>query len=167
MDPHKAIFPSNWQKQLQENGHFAITSVLDDTAKALVEQQDWQGLDAYFQELTQENGALFKLMSEFVFCHDIEFIISIRDAENDWEEDGIWHDDGSRKLAFSLSLTAHPEQIEGGILEMRKKGEINSLKIKPFAYGTMIVFATGVSGFEHRINQVRKGRRIIIAGWCQ
>lgn len=149
------------------NGHFAVSQVLDGTAREFVHQEDWDGLDAYFHNLTSSDGELFKLLSTFCKFEAIEFIISIRDAKNEWEEDGIWHDDGSRKMAFSLSLTDEAHKIKGGVLEIKKKNSETSLKIPPFSYGEMIVFATGIDSFEHKINGVSFGRRIIIAGWCQ
>lgn len=160
-------FPKNWRELLTLNGHFAVNNVLDDTALSFVKSEDWDGLDQYFQKLTQKDGELYKFLKQFCDFKEIEFIISIRDANNPWEEDGIWHDDGSRKLAFSLSLTKSPHLIEGGHLEIRKKQSETSFSLSPFEYGKMIIFATGVNGFEHKINQVKKGKRIIIAGWCE
>lgn len=167
MQLNNPIIPENWKGLLALNGHFAAHSVLDGTALEYVQNEDWEGLDNYFQGLTAPNGSIFKLLSNFESFEAIEFIISIRDSKNKWEEDGIWHDDGSRKLAFSLSLMESLDDIEGGVLEIRQKGKSESLKIPPFVYGQMIVFLTGTYGYEHKINQVTKGRRIIIAGWCQ
>jgi hypothetical protein len=98
----------------------------------------------------------------------IEFIISIRSSLIEPDDDGIWHDDGSRVLAFSLSLTLEPVVIEGGCLEIRRREGSNqeSVVIPTPLFGTMIVFATGHRGFEHKINRVIQGERIIIAGWC-
>ena len=127
---------------------------------------DYEFIDSAFKELTHKEGNLFKYLSQFENFQSIEFILSLRDSENSWEEDGIWHDDGSRKLAFSLSLTKNSHLIEGGLLEIRKKDELESLKIPPFEFGEIVVFKTGTSGFEHKINQVTLGKRFIIAGWC-
>tara|TARA_Y100000385_G_C12749453_1_gene490275 strand:- start:44 stop:547 length:504 start_codon:yes stop_codon:yes gene_type:complete len=167
MKQNYANIPSDWKELLALNGHFAVSGVLDGTAREYIANEDWEALDAYIQVLTAKGGELFKLLSRFCDFEAIEFIISIRDARNEWEEDGIWHDDGSRKMAFSLSLIDNPQEIKGGVLEIRKKNTNDSLKIPPFSYAEMIVFATGVSRFEHKINQVTSGRRIIIAGWCQ
>lgn len=161
------VYPENWKDLLRTQGHFAVNQILCDTARKFIHREDWQALDDYFKILTHKDGAIFNFMSQFANFEAIEFIISIRDARNDWEEDGIWHDDGSRKLAFSLSLMESPQDIEGGILEIRKKGQKDSFKIGPFEYGNIIVFATGVDNFEHKINKVSLGRRIIIAGWCE
>ena len=52
----------------------------------------------------KELNNIFEFLKQFHDFNFIEFIISIRDSQNEWEEDGIWHDDGSRVFAFSLSL---------------------------------------------------------------
>ena len=137
-------------------------------SKRILEQiscENWAAVDGSFKELTSENGELFKFLKNFELFDSIEFIISIRDSTNEWEEDGIWHDDGSRKLAFSLSLVPS-QNIEGGVLQFRKKGHETASNIPPFNTGEMIIFKTGTSGYEHKICQVTSGRRVIIAGWC-
>lgn len=146
---------------------FHVTHVaLPEEVKSAVEREDWNALDQEIMKLTSANGSLYNLLRTYHEFKDIEFIISIRDAENDWEEDGIWHDDGSRVFAFSLSLTLNPDQIEGGRLGIRKKQEEAFMEIPTPGMGTIILFLTGVYGYEHKIHQVKKGRRIIIAGWC-
>lgn len=176
MNQMQCSFPKDWRSKLAQTGHFGaniqFNSQINIQLKALVDQENWNEIDHYFQLSTQKDGELFKFLSHFETFKQIEFIISVRDAQNPWEEDGIWHDDGSRKLAFSLSLTENIQNIEGGVLEIRKKNrnknnEDKSYKIKPFAFGQIIIFATGTQGFEHKINKVTKAKRIIIAGWCQ
>jgi hypothetical protein len=115
---------------------------------------------------------IFEELRRYERFSEIEFIISIRPSIRsplqEIDEDGIWHDDGSRVLAFSLSLTLDHAGLEGGRLEIRKRsaspGESAFIATPPF--GTMIIFATGHLGFEHKINRVVRGERIIIAGWC-
>lgn len=131
-----------------------------------VEHANWARVDEEFQRLTSPGGGLFNFLKEFHEFSKIEFIISIRDSKNEWEEDGIWHDDGSRVLAFSLSLTLESELIEGGRLGVRRKGEKNFHLIPTPSFGGIILFLTGPDGYEHKIHQVVKGRRVIIAGWC-
>ncbi len=109
---------------------------------------------------------IFEKLLEYGHFTTIEFIISIRSSFEFPDEDGIWHDDGSRKFAFSLSLTLEPEQVVGGVLEIRPKGADASHRIPTPKFGKMIVFATGQTGYEHKINRVSEGERIIIAGWC-
>ena len=154
--------------------------------------RDWTELDQAVALAVAPGGVLFETMRgraaglgiEF---REIEFIIAIRssrewrdaghDAYNAYnaynDEDGIWHDDGSRVLAFSLSLTLGEAaggrgQVEGGRLEMRRRSSpdeiIASIPTPP--YGTMIIFQTGHGGYEHRIRAVTGGERIIIAGWA-
>src|SRR5690606_33254565 len=116
--------------------------------------------------LTQKDGRLYKFLQEFHDFNEIEFIISIRDSKNEWEEDGIWHDDGSRVFAFSLSLTLDADSIEGGRLGVRLKETQSFLEIPTPSFGGIILFLTGLYGYEHCIHQVKAGKRVIIAGWC-
>jgi len=146
--------------------------LLDPIFRTYVTEERWDELDAHFKCLVQADGEFFQFLKTFHRdFSSIEFIISIRDAANEWEEDGIWHDDGSRVFAFSLSLTLDPSAIQGGYLELRKKSENESPDKLPASlptppFGTAILFLTGVHGFEHRTRQVLNGKRIILAGWC-
>lgn len=150
--------------ELFTQGYHLSYFTLGDEIKDLVAQEKWPELDAEFKKLTAKDGRVYKFLNEFHDFNEIEFIISIRDAQNEWEEDGIWHDDGSRVFAFSLSLTL--ESPEGGRLGIRPRHEENFRLIPTPSFGGIILFLTGIYGFEHRIHQVTKGRRIIIAGWC-
>ena len=145
--------------------HLSYYPLPDEVRNAVI-NEDWNRLDQEIKILTGPHGGLYQFLQQFHDFNEIEFIISIRDSQNEWEEDGIWHDDGSRVFAFSLSLTLHPEEIEGGRLGIRPKGEEHFLEIPTPSFGTIILFLTGIYGFEHKIHQVKKGRRIIIAGWC-
>ena len=140
--------------------YFTLSSEID----GLVREKNWTELDKVFQQMTSEEGALYKFLRTYHDFSSIEFIISIRDAGNEWEEDGIWHDDGSRVFAFSLSLSS--DEIEGGRLGIRRKGEDHFIQIPTPGRGGIILFLTGIYGFEHKIHAVTKGQRIIIAGWC-
>jgi hypothetical protein len=133
-------FPQNWREELGQNGHFKAKLELSDALKTSVISCDWNALDAHFQKLTSPQAELFSFLHQFEDFKSIEFIISIRNAENPWEEDGIWHDDGSRKLAFSLFLNLKPQDIKGGILEIRKKENKESFKIPSGEMGEMIIF---------------------------
>jgi len=107
--------------ELFQNGfHLSFFSI--EEVRPLVLAKDWAALDQKVIELTRPGGKLFTFLKTFHDFTDIEFIISLRNASNDWEEDGIWHDDGSRVFAFSLSLTMDSEKIEGGRLGVRRKG---------------------------------------------
>lgn len=152
--------------ELFMNG-FHLTHVpLPEELKTEVLAENWVKVDAIVHELVSEKGSLFKFLQTYHDFSSIEFIISIRSAENDWEEDGIWHDDGSRVFAFSLSLTIVPDEITGGRLGIRRKGEEMFMQIPTPSYGGIILFLTGIYGFEHKIHEVTKGKRVIIAGWC-
>ncbi|MBL7665781.1 MAG: 2OG-Fe(II) oxygenase [Bacteriovoracaceae bacterium] len=147
-------------------GHDKMTLVLPEALKGPLFQQDWQELDKRLAELVTKDGIIFKALTPYTKFSQIEYITSIRDAKNEWEEDGIWHDDGSRVLAFSLSLNVAPEKIGGGIVQFRKKGQAEILEIPIQKYGVLVVFATGVWGWEHKVLQVTHGQRVVMAGWC-
>ena len=160
-----------WKKMLKRpelfpNGYHLAHYPLSEEIKTLVKNEDWSALDQALRRITQKDGSLFSLLQNYHDFSDIEFIISVRDASNPWEEDGIWHDDGSRVFAFSLSLTTNAEEIEGGRLGIRLKGQERSFEIPTPELGTIILFLTGKDGLEHKIHQVKKGKRIVMAGWC-
>lgn len=152
--------------ELFQNGFHLSYFPLGDEIRDMVNNEEWDKLDANFKELTSKDGRLFKFLQNYHDFNDIEFIISVRDSKNDWEEDGIWHDDGSRVFAFSLSLTLDADQVKGGRLGVRIKGSDKYLEIPTPSFGTIILFLTGMYGYEHKIHQVTGGKRIIIAGWC-
>ena len=104
------------------------------------------------------------MLSEYKEFNHIEHIISYRRGDDPYEEDGIWHDDGTRVLAFSLSLNVYGE-IAGGTLGFRKKGSA-SVELGPYAAGTLLIFNTGMDGYEHRTARVISGERLVCAGWC-
>ena len=155
---------SQCQNDLELHGFCTVKVDLNSSIYKAVQEQDYELLDKLIQVETAKDGQLFSLLSTYCDVDQIEFIISLREAKNEWEEDGIWHDDGSRILAFSLSLTL--ESPEGGVLEFREKGAINSHKIPTPPFGTAIIFKTGAENYEHKINKVTKDKRLIIAGWC-
>lgn len=152
--------------ELFQNGFHLTYFTLGDEIPLLVKKEDWKGLDTAVKELTKKDGRLFKFLNTYHDFNEIEFIISVRDATNEWEEDGIWHDDGSRFFAFSLSLTTDSNLIKGGRLGIRQKGTERFMEIPTPEAGGIILFLTGLYGFEHRIHEVKAGNRIIIAGWC-
>lgn len=160
--PNKEI--SQCQIDLELNGYFIDSLNLPLDIKIAVDNEDYQSLDNLMTRYLSKDHFIFNYLKQFSVFSDIEHIISLRESKNEWEEDGIWHDDGSRVLAFSLSLTN--EIPSGGVLEFREKGLIESQKIPTPKYGEIIVFKTGTSGYEHKINKVIDGKRLIIAGWC-
>lgn len=140
-----------------------LTNLITDVYP-IIFSENWENLDLHFKQLTSTDGELFKILNQFEEFNEIEFIISIRDSQNEWEEDGIWHDDGSRPLAFTLSLTT--EKIIGGELNFKVKNSNKNTVVPTQPYGTLLIFKTGTSGYEHKVNAVTQGKRIIIAGWC-
>ncbi len=158
---------------IKTQGYFLTPLDLPTKARQAVMARDWNELDREFRRETQPGGVVFDELSKHGEFSEIEFMISIRSSLEYPDEDGIWHDDGSRVLAFSLSLTLDPAALEGGKLEIRKRNSGGSLTEKIMTreiptppFGTLIVFATGHQGYEHKINRVAQGERIIIAGWC-
>jgi hypothetical protein len=132
----------------------------------LVESGSWLDLDQQVAALTSPGGALFTRLQQYHPFSHTEFIIAIRDALDPDQEDGIWHDDGSRFLAFTLSLTPEIDRLEGGYLGLRRKGSAAGVMLPTPNFGHLYVYLTGWYGYEHRIHRVTSGRRIIIAGWC-
>jgi hypothetical protein len=161
--------PQMEQELLASNGHFLKSVALPPAIREHVTNRNWNALDEAIRAETLSGGSIYERLRDFRTFSEIEFIISIRSSREQDDEDGIWHDDGSRVLAFSLSLTLNHEEIEGGRLEMRRRTSApdSAVAVIPTPpYGTMIVFATGYEGFEHKICRVIQGERIIIAGWC-
>jgi len=149
-----------------DNGFKIIKFPLPHEISQLVKAEDWEAIDKIFLELNSPNGEIFEFMNKLHPIKKIEQMISIRDANNPWEEDGIWHDDGSRNIAYSLSLTMNPSEISGGKLGLRKIGSTKFEEIPTPRFGEAVVFLTGNWGYEHKIHQVISGRRIILVGWC-
>jgi hypothetical protein len=151
--------------ELRENGSLITHFVLSDQIRQYVQGENWESVDYEFYQLTRPNGQLFQFLSQYHAFSSIEFTIAIRDSQNPDEEDGIWHDDGSRLIAASLSLTLNPN-IEGGVLEIKNKLTNKIKKYQCPSFGEMVVFLTGEYGYLHKINKVTKGKRIIVVLWC-
>src|SRR4051794_39222193 len=106
---------------LESRGYFLLPITLPAHLTERVAARDWSGLDQALGEETRPGGAIYQALSPFAGFSEIEHIISIRSSRELPDEDGIWHDDGSRILAFSLSLSLEHEKIEGGRLEIRRR----------------------------------------------
>ncbi len=158
---------SQCQNDLMENGFSVInfSSFLSTELSKWIEDSDFQKIDQYFLKITTNDQSLYTLLQNFSDFSFIEHILNIRSSQNEWEEDGIWHDDGSRVLAFSLSLTSQP--VIGGELGFRKKGSKSKKLIKTLPYAHLIIFHTGLRGYEHKVYQVTQGKRFVVAGWCE
>ena len=106
---------------------------------------------------------LYKILSTITVTNYIESMISLREAP---DEEGIWHDDGSRELGFSLSLCLEPQNIKRGNFFLRNKESERLHIIKPSPIGTFTCFLTGKNGYEHRVEEVESGSRLMFVGWC-
>jgi predicted 2-oxoglutarate/Fe(II)-dependent dioxygenase YbiX len=147
-----------------KNG-FHIGSIdLSDELKKLVKTKNYSKLDQWAKD-SLENGILREYLSQFINYQQYEYILALRDAADVEQEDGIWHDDGSRVLAFSLSLNLDHQMIQGGELLIRKKMTEPIVTIPTLHFGGIIVFQTGQNHYEHKITKVNQGQRLVIAGW--
>lgn len=151
-------------QKLLESGFLIVDFPLPPQVLELLQNEKWRDLDQYFLDISNANGLLFNFLSEYLDFEAVEHIIAIRKSPDD--EDGIWHDDGSRFLGFSLSLNQNPKNIAGGELIFKRKNLTHTQIFPPQDYGKMILFLSGIYGFEHMVSAVTQGQRIVIAGWC-
>ena len=148
---------------ISKNGYIKEKLNLENCWIEAVEAQNWQTLDQLcFQML--KKGDLRKRLSKIVKISQVEHILSLREEP---DEEGIWHDDGSRKLAFSVSLNLIPQSITGGQLEMRPmNSKENITTLENLEFGEYYIFATGQNHWQHRTKAVISGKRLVFAGWC-
>ena len=151
-------------QKLLDTGFILLNFPLDSIVLTLLLDENWKELDQYFLDISKKEGQLREFLLDFVEFETLEHIIAIRSAPDD--EDGIWHDDGSRILGFSLSLNISPETITGGELRFKSKNSHDSEVFPPLPYGKVVLFLSGLSGYEHMVSVVTRGKRIVIAGWC-
>lgn len=151
-------------KKIIESGFLLTQFPVAPIVMDWVTKQEWDKLDQYFLDISRPDGVLRNFLLDFLDFTHLEHIISIRRSPDD--EDGIWHDDGSRFMGFSLSLNINPPNIHGGELRFRKKESSASEIFPPLAYGDIVLFLSGIYGYEHMVSAVTKGERIVIAGWC-
>jgi hypothetical protein len=150
--------------QLLEHGFVLSDFPLESRVLEFIQNKNWYELDQYFLEISKTDGLLRNFLAEYLEFETLEHIIAIRNAPED--EDGIWHDDGSRFLGFSLSLNLNCESIVGGELRFKKKVDNGGQIFSAQPYGKIILFLSGLYGFEHMVSAVTSGERIVIAGWC-
>ncbi len=134
----------------------------------LVQMKNYQEIDQFFTDELKPNGFLSETLKNYGSFQTTEHILTLRNGDDSLEpdEDGIWHDDGSRLFAFSLGLNPKIETIEGGDLLFRRKGSSEILyRHPPLAFGELLVFLTGIWGYEHKVEAVTKGQRLHCAGW--
>jgi hypothetical protein len=150
--------------ELLSNGFIIADFPLEPKVLEFVQNKNWNELDQYFLDISKPDGFLRNFLSEYLDFETLEHIIAIRSAPED--EDGIWHDDGSRFLGFSLSLNLDHKNIVGGELRFKKKESSDLEFFSPRPYGKIIIFLSGIFGYEHMVSAVTKGERVVIAGWC-
>ena len=151
-------------KTLLEQGYLLLDFPIDEVARDLLIKKDWINLDLYFKNECQKDGGLHSFLADLFEFSSLEHIIAIRTSPDD--EDGIWHDDGSRLLGFSLSLNLSPASITGGILRFKAKDSSQLVEFSPQPFGKIVIFLSGLWGYEHQVSRVSSGERIVIAGWC-
>jgi hypothetical protein len=149
---------------LERNGCLLTDYPLNDLILTYVKNRQWKELDNHFLEISRPGGSLFNFFQAYLTYTSLEHIIAIRTAPND--DEGIWHDDGSRFIGFSLSLNLAPESIAGGELYFKKKESTEMSCFRPLPFGKIVIFLSGVYGYEHKVSAVTQGERIVIAGWC-
>lgn len=150
--------------ELQSHGFIIVDFPLQSLVEQWVRLEKWFELDQYFLEISRTDGLLRSFLLDYLDFETLEHIIAIRRVPED--EDGIWHDDGSRFLGFSLSLNLDHKNINGGELRFKKKDSEATLIFPPLHFGKMILFLSGIYGYEHMVSAVTNGQRIVIAGWC-
>ncbi len=149
--------------QLLQKGHTSCEVQLSDKIENSIIKKNWAELDQELKK-TFSPGSELELYLKSLFNYtQLEHMIAIRSAPED--EEGIWHEDWSRQLAFSLSLNFSPSLIQGGSLLLRKKRQKEVIEFPAQPYGKLIIFLTGAHEFEHRVTKVSKGERIVCAGW--
>ncbi len=157
-------------KCLLENPFLVHKLELPEEFKFFVEKADYFQLNIVYEQSLKPHGFLRTFLENHCVFSDLDGIIAKREAPND--DEGIWHDDGSRSMGFSLSLNLFPENISGGNLLIRERflysdsNDLGSTIFPPQAFGTIVLFKTGQDGFEHRVTKVTAGKRIVLAGWC-
>lgn len=148
---------------LLPNGHLKYAIELEPKVQQLVLAQDWSALDQLAKTWLGPSGKIHDKLAQHCDFTSTEHILALREAPDD---EGIWHDDGSRLMAFSLSLTLNHQAVIGGEIMLREKGQINGVNYPTQPWGTLIIFNTGRDGYEHRVSAVHTGKRLVLAGWC-
>ena len=146
-----------------KNGYLVTHLALPERAEEFARSSNWPALDRVMREAIELH--LLPLLKTHKNFETIEHMLALRDGSDPDEEDGIWHDDGSRVLAFSWSLNFFGRP-SGGTLGIRPRGTTHEIELGPFDPGTLIIFQTGMDGFEHRTSRVTHGKRLVCAGWC-
>ncbi len=151
-DKRNLELPSSWQKLVS---NCAWEELYQECLAAL---NDGHWLHSLLKSLVLE------LSSQGQFSH--EMMLALRQGPQDLEEEGIWHDDGSRDFALSLSLNREPETIQGGDLLLRTKQYPQDIKcLSTLPWGQFWLFPTGKYGWDHRTTRVSYGNRLVLVIW--
>jgi len=137
--------------------------------------EQWVELDKLLNEDINEEGGLLRATAEELlfkiyksFRAKYETMLSVRLGPQDEDQEGIWHDDSSRHMAFSLSLNTEPRIIKGGELSLRPKPYkgVEEKVIETQPYGNLVAFLTGQRSFEHKVSRVTNGKRVVFVIWA-
>lgn len=153
-----------YSRELKENGHLVREIKLPDQWRIWVDEKNFFKLDSAVGDELKDGGFLHQVLASMGSFSKVEHILSLRTSPGD--EDGIWHDDGSRNFAFSLGLNLAAQRITGGELNFRLKGSHDTQAFPALNFGEMVIFLTGIWGYEHQVNLVKQGERLVAAGWC-
>lgn len=137
-----------------------------------VSKQDWDSLYEACLSALKDGQCLSNVLKSLTLesfqteTFDYEIMLALRTGPQDEEEEGIWHDDGSRDFALSISLNPEPHTIDGGEVYVRQKQApevVSSLENLP--WGHFWVFPTGKYGWDHRTSRVNSGNRLVLVIW--
>lgn len=131
-----------------------------------IEEEKWIDLYQWWEEFLLNPTPISNLIetAQLPAMKFNENLIAVRDGS---DEEGIWHDDGTRKLALSLSLSLHHQDIRGGKFLLRHKSKNTQTIFPPFSFGEGLLIHTGLNHFEHRVEKVRSGKRVMAIAWAQ
>jgi hypothetical protein len=147
---------------LKKFGYCKLQYNLPEFVKTYVIEENWELLDTYFQKELMPSGSLYRTLTQLIRIDNIEHMLSLRQAP---DEDGIWHDDGSRELGFSLSLCLDSKSIKNGAFLLKRKDSENLISLPPGNFGTLTCFQTGLAGYEHKVEATKAGKRLMLVGW--
>ena len=157
---------------MNSTGHCILSAEPTASWRKLVQDADYDGLYKECLMAIKSGHWLGNLLESLTIeilgqsSFTVELMLAKRSGPQDKEEEGIWHDDASRDLAFSLSLNDSPDLIEGGLIGLRRKDEPEAPSFIPTQkWGDLIVFHTGKRGWDHKVTRVTHGNRLVLVGW--
>ena len=160
-DLDKSKFPLF--NKLTETGFYQQFLEFPEEMNLALNAENWKEVDSLLFNYLGPGGYLYNELIKYHHFDHTEHIIAIRKSSTD--EDGIWHDDGSRQIAFTWSFN-DDQNLKGGELLFRKKKSLTIITIDPPTRAVLTIFLTGHYHYEHKVNMVTAGTRKTIAGWC-